>query len=204
MKRRTDCQNSAGLAVSRTIHDERGAGSDDPPAAAKARRGDRVADYAPSEDRRISRIGWKPENFLFTETPNPSMRPRSESPRRVWRVSRHAGAVQSPTSTLLQMATTLHHKPIFAAQRGDSRAKVMVTVATLPSRPCVLTRNRKKGSGETKMRRVNQVLRRLEKDRAWYQVHGYSSATVAKFDAQIAEEQAIYAHLAGVPLGGQS
>src|SRR5689334_9707843 len=59
-------------------------------------------------------------------------------------------------------------------------------------------------SGEAKMRRVNQVLRRLDKDRAWYQVLGYCSETVAKFDTQIAEEQAIYDHLAGVALGDQS
>jgi hypothetical protein len=55
-------------------------------------------------------------------------------------------------------------------------------------------------AGEAKMRRTNQLLRRLEKDRAWSQMHGYNSAKlVAKLDAQIAEQQAIYDRLAGVP-----
>jgi hypothetical protein len=54
-------------------------------------------------------------------------------------------------------------------------------------------------AGEAKMRRINQLLRRLERDRAWCQVHGYNSAKlVAQFDAQIAEQQAAYDRLAGV------
>jgi hypothetical protein len=56
-------------------------------------------------------------------------------------------------------------------------------------------------SGEAKMRRANQLLRRLEKDRAWHQLHGFNSPKLAEFDAQIAEQQTRFDHLAGVPEG---
>ena len=53
------------------------------------------------------------------------------------------------------------------------------------------------------MRRINQVLRRLERDRVWHQMHFFGSgsaklARLAKFDEQIAEAQARYDRLAGV------
>ena len=54
-------------------------------------------------------------------------------------------------------------------------------------------------SGEAKMRRLHQVLKRLERDRAWYLVHGRSNAYTEKIDAQIAVEQQKFDHLAGVP-----
>jgi hypothetical protein len=54
-------------------------------------------------------------------------------------------------------------------------------------------------AGEAKRRRVGQVLRRLEKDRAWHRVHWNHAATIERLDAQIAEQQAEFDRLAGVP-----
>lgn len=54
-------------------------------------------------------------------------------------------------------------------------------------------------SGEAKMRRINLVLKRLELDKAWQQRHTNHAATIERIDAQIAEQQARYDHLAGVP-----
>ncbi|MBO0883151.1 MAG: hypothetical protein J2P17_23020 [Mycobacterium sp.] len=57
------------------------------------------------------------------------------------------------------------------------------------------------------MRRINGLLRRLEKDRAWRQIHHGTSthalATLARIDDEIAAQQARYDHLAGVPKRGQ-
>lgn len=54
-------------------------------------------------------------------------------------------------------------------------------------------------SGEAKMRRIGQVLRNLEKDRAWHKVHSSHAPTLARFDAEIATQQACYDRLAGCP-----
>jgi hypothetical protein len=59
-----------------------------------------------------------------------------------------------------------------------------------------------KRSGEAKMRRINLVLKRLELDKVWQERHGRHAATIERIDAQIAEQQACYDHLAGVPETG--
>jgi hypothetical protein len=56
-------------------------------------------------------------------------------------------------------------------------------------------------AGEAEMRRTNQVLRQLEKDRARQQVHFFHAPTMARLEAQIAEHQARFNYLAGVPEG---
>jgi hypothetical protein len=54
-------------------------------------------------------------------------------------------------------------------------------------------------SGEAKMRRINLVLKRLELDKVWQERNGRHAATIERIDAQIAEQQARYDHLGGVP-----
>jgi hypothetical protein len=54
-------------------------------------------------------------------------------------------------------------------------------------------------AGEAQMRRINLVLKRLELDKAWQQRHSRHTATIELIDAQIAEQQARYDRLAGVP-----
>ncbi len=49
------------------------------------------------------------------------------------------------------------------------------------------------------MRRINLLLKRLEHDKAWQQIHHNHSATIERIDAQIAEQQAEFDRLAGVP-----
>jgi hypothetical protein len=51
------------------------------------------------------------------------------------------------------------------------------------------------------MRRINQVLRKLQRDKSWQQVHMPTRDTT-KFDAVIAEWQRKYDRLAGVPERG--
>ena len=57
-------------------------------------------------------------------------------------------------------------------------------------------------SGEAEMRRVNQVLRKLEKDKSWRQVHSPTRDT-SQFDAVIAEWQQKYDRLAGAGERGE-
>ena len=60
-------------------------------------------------------------------------------------------------------------------------------------------------SGEARMHRIGQVLRRLEKGRAWHAVHGAIHApTMARFDAEIAVQQRLFDRLAGVLERGES
>jgi hypothetical protein len=54
-------------------------------------------------------------------------------------------------------------------------------------------------AGEAQMCRINLVLKRLELDKAWQQRHSRHTATIELIDAQIAEQQARYDRLAGVP-----
>jgi hypothetical protein len=55
------------------------------------------------------------------------------------------------------------------------------------------------------MHRIGQVLRRLEKGRAWHAVHGAIHApTMARFDAEIAVQQRLFDRLAGVLERGES
>jgi hypothetical protein len=54
-------------------------------------------------------------------------------------------------------------------------------------------------SGEAKMRRINGVLKRLEKDKAHVQRHSNHAPSIERIDAVIAEWQQQYDRLAGVP-----
>jgi hypothetical protein len=49
------------------------------------------------------------------------------------------------------------------------------------------------------MRRINLMLKSLERDKAWQQRHTGHTVTIERIDAQIAEQQAQYDRLAGVP-----
>ena len=52
------------------------------------------------------------------------------------------------------------------------------------------------------MRRINLLLKRLEFDKAWEERHNHNSASIEHIDAQIAEQQKRFDHLAGVPVKG--
>lgn len=57
-------------------------------------------------------------------------------------------------------------------------------------------------SGEAEMRRINNLLKRLELDKARLQQHGLAKG-LEKLDPVIAEWQRKYDHLAGVHVGAE-